>query len=685
MPVRQHIRTATATSLSLVFLLSAPHTARSQVSAEPPRGAPGPTTVITDAMIANIGARHLKDVLVTYVPGITFSQDHNEVVVAMRGIYGSSQQQILILVNGHVLNSRSLAEANLDPGISLDKIKRIEVVRGPASSLYGSGALAAVVNIFTKTAEDVGGDAMISGGAGGFGTVSLSGLYGGRTTGGADVLAWGSLYKSDGQVVDIPARQDISRTPRNAHAILDGFNGPPTHDVGLNVKTPNFTLYAAHRLGRYVEPFSGGGSTGESYNYADYQYGDGVGPGLAMSSFNLDLSHERTLAQGATLRVRGYFDKTEHLAHLVVDPSQKAHSLVSFSDWGTGLVADLGRSYAMRGHEGRWSAGAQVEVMRLYDSVLASGTGGGWTTTGPTGGLLDLGEEKNYSGVVQVKQSLGAKWTANASARYDLKVHHDGDNINTVSPGASLVYVPSARANVTVSYAEGFLDAPYFYRYNSLASYRGARTLQPEHLRSFQVTPAAVFGTNLNARLNVFVNDLDNLVWRNTNAGPAEPTYQNAGFLKSWGVEPEVGYTKDAFNVTGHLTYQRATSAQHYGVIGNQVQNVPTWAWNAIANVRPFIQAKNVWLNVTVRYIGAQLSPVNITIGTTSVVQPSRTVDSALVVNAGTRIVKLWSSPWFVDARVYNLFDVEYEQGGSVPHPYPQAGRSALVRVGRTL
>ena len=48
-----------------------------------------PVTVITDTMIADTGARTLKDLLITFVPGITFSQDHNEVNVAVRGIYAS--------------------------------------------------------------------------------------------------------------------------------------------------------------------------------------------------------------------------------------------------------------------------------------------------------------------------------------------------------------------------------------------------------------------------------------------------------------------------------------------------------------------------------------------------------------------------------------------------------------------
>ena len=94
---------------------------------------------------------------------------------------------------------------------------------------------------------------------------------------------------------------------------------------------------------------------------------------------------------------------------------------------------------------------------------------------------------------------------------------------------------------------------------------------------------------------------------------------------------------------------------------------------------------KGLWplsLNMTVRYIGAQLSPINITIGSTRFFEPDRRVDGALLVNAGIRVGDLWSNRLSMDVRFYNLFDKAYDQGGSVAHPYPQAGRSVLVTVG---
>ena len=97
--------------------------------------APVPVTVITANMIKQSGARNIKDLLLAYVPNMTHVEDQNEQNIAARGLFTSSQQKILFLIDGHRLNSRSYSMTSPDYAISLDKIKQIEVLRGPSSSI----------------------------------------------------------------------------------------------------------------------------------------------------------------------------------------------------------------------------------------------------------------------------------------------------------------------------------------------------------------------------------------------------------------------------------------------------------------------------------------------------------------------------------------------------------------------
>lgn len=66
---------------------------------------PVPTTLITAEMIKNCGGRNLQEVLAAYVPGMNIIDCNDDINIAMRGIYSNGQEKILIMLNGHRLNS----------------------------------------------------------------------------------------------------------------------------------------------------------------------------------------------------------------------------------------------------------------------------------------------------------------------------------------------------------------------------------------------------------------------------------------------------------------------------------------------------------------------------------------------------------------------------------------------------
>ena len=92
---------------------------------------PVPTTLITAEMIKNCGGRNLQEVLAAFVPGMNIVDCNDDINIAMRGIYSNGQEKILIMLNGHRLNSYCTNIASPDYSISLEKIKQIEVLRGP--------------------------------------------------------------------------------------------------------------------------------------------------------------------------------------------------------------------------------------------------------------------------------------------------------------------------------------------------------------------------------------------------------------------------------------------------------------------------------------------------------------------------------------------------------------------------
>ena len=120
------------------------------------RDAPATVSVITEEDILRSGSRDLMDVL-RLVPGFEFGADVQG--VACLGIRGNSANEggLLVLVDGMEMTEILYASNNFGSIYPIDQIKKIEVIRGPGSVLYGGFAVYAVINILTKASDSYNG------------------------------------------------------------------------------------------------------------------------------------------------------------------------------------------------------------------------------------------------------------------------------------------------------------------------------------------------------------------------------------------------------------------------------------------------------------------------------------------------------------------------------------------------
>jgi len=106
--------------------------------------------------IVNSGARDFIDIL-RLVPGFEFGYDVEGVTSAgLRGIWGH-EGKILLLVDGQEMNELTYATIQLGSHYNVNNIKRIEILRGPGSCVYGGFAELAVINIITRKSDDLNG------------------------------------------------------------------------------------------------------------------------------------------------------------------------------------------------------------------------------------------------------------------------------------------------------------------------------------------------------------------------------------------------------------------------------------------------------------------------------------------------------------------------------------------------
>src|SRR5579862_7123951 len=167
--------------------------------------APSSVTVITADEIQKYGYRSLAEILES-VRGfyITYDRDYSFVGVRGFGRLGDSNNRILVLIDGHRINDNVFGQPYLGTEflVDVDLIDRLEIVRGPGSSLYGADAFFAVINVITRKRPQLKGFELSFAPAS-YGTYDGRASYGGEYRG-IDMALSGTFYNSAGQTLFYP-------------------------------------------------------------------------------------------------------------------------------------------------------------------------------------------------------------------------------------------------------------------------------------------------------------------------------------------------------------------------------------------------------------------------------------------------------------------------------------------------
>ncbi len=120
------------------------------------RKTPSIISLITGEEITSSGARDLIDVL-RLVPGFDFAADVQGVVsLGIRGNW-AHEGKVLLLLDGQEMNETLYGTLQFGNHFDVSQIKRIEIIRGPGSAIYGGYAEYGVISIITKSANELNG------------------------------------------------------------------------------------------------------------------------------------------------------------------------------------------------------------------------------------------------------------------------------------------------------------------------------------------------------------------------------------------------------------------------------------------------------------------------------------------------------------------------------------------------
>ena len=441
---------------------------------QPSGDAPSSVTVITAAEIQEHGYRTLADILRT-VRSFYVTYDRNYSSIGVRGFArpGDYNTRILLLVDGHRMNDDVYDEAMIGTEfpIDIEMIKRIEIIRGPASSLYGSNALFAVINVITRHGQDVN-DLELSAEAGSFNSYKGRISYG-RTIGQLQFLVSGSFYGSRGHNQLYFPEFD---SPQTNNGIASHADDDQLGTALATVSFHDFTLQAVYGTREKGVPTA---SYGTIFNNPGTRTND--------SHEYVDASYNHTFAANLELLARLFYDRyTYHGKYIYTSPLDQTQidPNMDYADgkwWGTQIQASktvLKRNRITAGFEYR-------NNFRQNQSNF---------DRNPYALYLDNKRSSFIAGTyLQDEVPITKALALSAGIRYD----YYSDVANSANPRVALVYRPGSKTNLKLVYGRAFRIPNVYERFYLSPPNLSNPALLPEKLGSAEF----VWEQNLSDRL----------------------------------------------------------------------------------------------------------------------------------------------------------------------------------------
>lgn len=608
--------------------------------------APSSISVVTAEDIRRFGYTDLADVL-RGVRGLYVTDDRNYTYIGVRGFLrpGDYSTRVLVLVDGHRLNDNVYDSGSIgrDSMIDVELIDRVEVIRGPSSSLYGSSAFLGVINVITKQGRGVDGGELAVDSAS-YDTQKVRGTYGKTFGSGVDWLVSMTHYSSGGMNFYYPEfDQRISDNPLAAN---DGFSrGNDDEDAAKffsSVRYGDFaaSLYLSDRHKR-IPTASFETVFGDPRTMADDRRG------------YLELSYKHAFSDRAGLNVRASYDSYEYEGDWPMN-----YALLGEGDYEAVLRDEM---------RGEWfNNEVQLTLQPTERYTFVVGTEhrasvreyqAAYDETEPRIYYLDRDDTSTVIGVFgQAEAKLRDDFSLTAGLRYD----HYGETFGgTTNPRFAAIYNPSPNSAIKALYGEAFrAPNPYERYYNPEQANRPA--LRPETIETFELVYERYFNSTYRLSLSGYSYRIDGLITQAETAD-AEPYFDNLDDVHARGVELEVeGSYKNGTVLRGSWTVQRAKDQ----ATGLELTNSPHRLAKLSASL-PVLDSK-LFANLELQY-----NSDSITLARTR--SPSFWVTN-LTLNSHDR----WSKVELT-AGIYNAFDEERPFPGAEEHE-----QTLLRQEGRT-
>lgn len=481
--------------------------------------APASVNIITSGDIKKFGYRTLAEIL-SSLPGFFTSYDRAYNYLGSRGFNrpGDYNSRFLLLVNGHRINDNVYNQAPIgyDFPLDVDLIDRIEIIRGPGSSLYGSNAFFGVINVFTRTASSVKG-AEASASAGSYDTYTGRFTYGDAFAGGQELLLSGSMSRSQGQDLyfkEYDAAETNNGWARNA-------NGQSTNQIFALTSFQNWTLQGVYADRKKTIPT---GFYDTVFNNPDttvrdqYQY--------------VDIKYERLLTNQWRVLGRLFFDRYNYDGNYVYNYALPGDPpfIVNQKDLSVGEQWG-GEFQAGKKFSNRFNIVMGGEI--VYDSVQRQKS---YDENPYTSYMDDERDASRWAAFLQGEYLLLSNLILNAGIRYDHYSAFGGE----FNPRIALIYHPIEATSVKLIYGQAFRVPNAYELYYNVAPNKPNPNLDSERIHQYELVLEHYFANRIRFSATGFYWTISDLISQQLDPSDSRLVFQNLNSVTSKGAEVEL-------------------------------------------------------------------------------------------------------------------------------------------------
>jgi outer membrane receptor for ferrienterochelin and colicins len=609
---------------------------------------------ITAQEIARYGYRTLADILRS-VRGLYVTNDRNFSFVGTRGFGkpGDYNSRILLLINGHRVNDNIFGQAQLGAELGLDPamFERVEIIRGPASSLYGDSAFFAVVNVITRSGASLGGPTLTVE-SGTLGTQLVRANTGHLFASGLDIALSGTYEHSDGVSRLFFPTYD---SPDTNNGIADGLDAEGVKQLYGRLNYRGLTVTTMYGTRRREVPTA---SSGSLFNQQFWPEQTTDRHALVDADYGRSLGDTR-------ITVRASYDRFSYLGQypFAVEPD--------------GAPTMVGQNSALGA---RWSASAGVTRSFLRRHTLRAGVEfidnvhqnqRGDFINDPVP-FFEISHSSTQQALyVQDELKLGPWFILNGGLRYDRYEQFD-----RVTPRAALIVLPSSVQSFKYLYGGAF-RAPNEYELNTVFFGDRVNLLRPEAIDTHEFVWERYINDRLRTSVSTYWYKADRLITPVLDDSAfLGASFVNQGQVRAKGLELETQMRlKGESRALVSYALQQAVDQQTDDELPNSPRHV------AKARISLPGPTPRSFVSVEAQYLSSR-GTLPRPDGNGGFTLPGTVAAAA---TANITVVQPLARSWELFGTVRNVFDTKYDDPVSDQHlqeSIEQNGRTA--RIGLT-